>query len=86
MHALREHSARGGDALLCAFLAAVAIHGNEFAQAKSPTKHRNMHQRSLKKRGRASGDIWNERRRIEIRDMVCHEDAGGFLSEPVRGP
>ena len=56
---------------------AVAIDGDELSQLHAVAEHGNLHQRALDEGRGAARNARDERGRIEIGDVVGHEDAGG---------
>ena len=71
-----EDAAGGGYALLRASGSAVAADGNELAELEAPAEDGNFHERLFDEGGGAARDVWKQGGRIEIGDVVGHEDAG----------
>lgn len=78
VHTFGKNPACGRDTFLRALFASVAIDGYELALLKSPAKYRDMHQRSFEECARASRNIREQCRRVEVRNVVRHEDARSF--------
>ena len=83
--ALGEHALGRGHAFLRGGRVAFAVHGNELAQLEAVAKEGKLENRALGEGGGAPGNARNQARRVEVRDVVGHEDArlaGGNVLAP----
>jgi hypothetical protein len=71
------------NAALRALFAAIALNGNKFSKLKAPAEDRNAHQRAFEKCGSAARDGRQQGGRVEIGDMVGHEDAGSVWRDEI---
>jgi hypothetical protein len=65
-----------GDGELRAFYSAVAGDGNEARQLESVAEDGNLHERALEEDHSAAGEVGHKRRRVEIGEVIRHENAG----------
>ena len=81
---LLKHATGYANALDGAVCAAVAIYGNEIAELHRIAQHGNAHDGAFDKGRSAAGNARDEGRRVEIGDVIGHEDAGGVRRHVFR--
>ena len=83
VRALGEHALRFGDAALRVGAAAGAVDSDELALAEAGAEDGQIHERALHEGRGAAGNERDERGRVEIGDVVGHEDAGAVARNAV---